>query len=176
MGVVDDRGSFKRRWTTLGEIRQVAGVPALTLADPALHSFMDPDPFVRTEAEAEAKPETEKSLDVSHESLMRNWESLGDWLRRNREDGEALLDVRHAYLERGDQWPASWLAANAPKVLGWVSPLRGHLLARARELPDRGYCPAWAERFKTNEEDRPAVAECGDGHAGTEPPFGALMA
>jgi hypothetical protein len=120
MGVVDDRGSFKRRWTTLGEIREVAGAPALTLADPALHSFMDPDPFVRTEAEAKA--ETEKSLDVSHESLMRNWESLGDWLRRNREDGEALLDVRQAYLERGDQWPASWLAANAPKVLGWVNP------------------------------------------------------
>jgi hypothetical protein len=174
MGVVDDRGSFKRRWTTLREIREVAAAPGLTLADPALKSFMAPDPFIR--AEAEAKPEVERSLDVSHESLMRNWESLGDWLRRDREDGEAMLDVRRAYVEQGDRWPASWLAANAPKVLGWVSPLRGHRLARARELPDRGYSPAWTERFKASEEDRPAVTEPGDGPTGAEPPFGALMA
>lgn len=147
MGEVDDRGVVKRRWTSLGKIVRATGSQGQwRRAARVLVRFMRPDPFIR--AGRRTGQAAGRDLDVSHESLMRNWERLGGWLRRDRKDGAILLKVQQAYLARSERLAGAFLAARSPWWLGWLRPLRDTQFAEARKLPDRGYTDAWAERYQ----------------------------
>ena len=151
MGEVDDRGSFKRRWTNEQEIAQVAGL-----------SGPDPD----TQAVVRRFSRDHRllwvrdtgDLDLSHESLMRNWPRLARWLNQDRDAGAA-------YRRLGDAC-RRWDQANAgfPPWLRWLSGFRkrdGLLGSEALEriepvlvrpvhwwsVPQPRYTSAWAQRY-----------------------------
>lgn len=91
MGEVDDRGCFKRRWTSRAEIAAVAG-GAMHEDDieAVLRRFSHPYPLICGHGQS-------GDWDVAHEALMRNWPRLRAWLREDRDAGAAFQDLEASY-------------------------------------------------------------------------------
>jgi hypothetical protein len=144
MGEVDNRGNFKRRWTTREEIARVAGLPA---------PGPDIDAFIRRFTRDHRLLWVRESgdMDVSHESLMRNWSRLAGWLTENKEAGAAY----RLLFERSVNWTKIRLARFW--WLSWLQKKRRHLFLSEDDLerieplltPQRKpkYNISWSERF-----------------------------
>jgi hypothetical protein len=137
MGEVDDHGNFKRRWTSREEIASVAG---LEIPDADVEAVIHR--FHKDHCLLWVRPSGE--IDVSHESLMRNWPRLGRKLKKDRDAGAAYRflveryagwqQVRHRQL-----WP-SWL-------MQWFGLLPVHELDRVKRLLAPRYNLYWSVRF-----------------------------
>lgn len=92
---VDDRGNYKRRWTSRQEILDVAADNKATPAEveQIIAAFSKPYPFLNVKAGLDGK------IDVSHESFIRNWTQFVDWLKSERHLATAYDLLRTRYLE-----------------------------------------------------------------------------
>jgi hypothetical protein len=88
---VDDRGNYKRRWTTRNEIAAVAG-ERIEDIEPVIEKFAAPYPFLY------ARPGPEAKIDVAHEAFIRNWTQFRDWLEDERKLAIAYVRLRREYL------------------------------------------------------------------------------
>lgn len=131
---VGRNGRPVRRLATLGEIAAAAGAP---LADVAAvvedfrapgHSFLMPPPGEPLEAGT--------TIDITHESLIRNWTRLIGWYQREAESGQTFVRL------------ASTAALHAQNTAGlWREPeLDVGLRWRDAQRPTA----AWAERYAPN--------------------------
>jgi hypothetical protein len=159
MGDVDDRGNFKRRWTTREEIARVAGLPTVG---------PDIDAFIRRFTRDHRLLWVRESgdMDVSHESLMRNWSRLTRWLTDNRAAGEAYRRLAECYVtwRRASrtrfQW-LSWFRRRRNGFLGEddlerIQPLLARQHSRFQPVEPR--CNRfWAERFVSPNNLMPAT-------------------
>ena len=148
MGEVDDRGSFKRNWTTREKIARVAGLPA---------PRPDVDAFIRrfTEDHRLLWVRGNGDIDVSHESLMRNWSQLARWLTENKEAGDAYRHLAERYIKwkraSRDRFPwLSWFRRRNGYLgdddLERIEPLLTRRPALHRHIEPR-YNDFWAQRF-----------------------------
>jgi hypothetical protein len=101
---VDEQGIHKRRWTTPQEIKEVTGAD-LAVVDDIVRKFSDPHPYIRCEG---ASPT--RSIDVSHESFIRNWRRFRQWL----EDDRALVACYEKLLQESQDWQRQ-MEATAPR-------------------------------------------------------------
>lgn len=80
----------------------------------------------------------ENMLDISHESLIRNWERLNDWAKEEADNARLYLRLQQACAE-----------ANEYFTQGWIS---GALLQRLREwLAETPINHYWAARYHPDE-------------------------
>ena len=93
---VDDRGNYKRRWTSRREILEVCADRAATPEeiDGIIAAFSSPYPFLN------ARPGLDGKIDVSHESFIRDWTQFTDWLKHERQLAVAYDMLRRKYLAR----------------------------------------------------------------------------
>jgi WD40 repeat protein len=124
-------GRERRRFATVGDIAELAGVPAQEVAKVADafrrsdRSFLTPPPN---------QPLTSDSiLDISHEALIRNWDKLAEWAAAEDRSARRFQWLKQtAYLERSGE--ASLLHGTAlDNILDW----------RKSENPS----PDWAKRY-----------------------------
>jgi hypothetical protein len=97
LGEIDDRGSFKRRFTTEGKIARVSGLSAPTPDIAAfVHRFTEDHRLIWKRDTGE--------MDVSHEALMRNWPQLSNWLREDRDAADAYRQLDKRYRQCHESW------------------------------------------------------------------------
>jgi len=141
---VDDRGNYKRRWTSRREIIEVCEDKHATPEeiDGIIASFSSPYPFLN------ARPGLDGKIDVSHESFIRNWTQFTDWLKHERRLAVAYDMLRRKYLARQHA-----LAERAQSTLAkfWFRPsygVRRDELVQLKEWRDRrSENTAWANRY-----------------------------
>ena len=73
-------------------------------------------------------------VDISHESLIRQWNKLKSWVDEERESRNQLLDL--VYRHRRELAPYGILITNCPGLAGENHPTA-----------------AWAKRYSTNDDD-----------------------
>lgn len=129
-------GRAVRRLATLGEIAAIAGAPQSEVVAVVEafrsqgNSFLMPPP-----GEALVAGTT---IDITHESLIRNWAALIDWYRREVESGQTFERL------------ASTAALHAQGEAGlWREP---ELDVGLRWRERQGPTAAWAARYATNFE------------------------
>jgi hypothetical protein len=126
----------------LSDVAAVAGVPDEAVY-PVVEAFRRTDrSFVTPPVGIELGPDT--LLDIGHESLIRQWKTLGEWV--DRESRSAAL-YRRLALEaklwrQGDA--ALWRNPNLQRGLDWER--------------DEAPTPAWAARYGAAEEFELALA------------------
>jgi hypothetical protein len=126
----------------LSNVAAVAGVGEAAVY-PVVEAFRRADrSFVTPPVGIELGPDT--LLDIGHESLIRQWKTLGEWV--DRESRSAAL-YRRLALEaklwrQGDA--ALWRNPNLQRALDWER--------------DEQPAPAWAARYGTAEEFEQALA------------------
>ena len=141
---VDDRGNYKRRWTSRREIIEVCEDRHATPEeiDGIIAAFSSPYPFLN------ARPGLDGKIDVSHESFIRNWTQFTDWLKHERRLAVAYDMLRRKYLARQHA-----LAERAKSTLAkfWFRPsygVRRDELVQLKEWRDRrSENTAWANRY-----------------------------
>ena len=136
---LSERGSNERdtrRPVPLEEVAAVAGVP-FEHVEKVVEVFRHPDcSFIRPPAGEPVHPYT--VLDISHESLIRQWKRMNEWVEQEARSAET-----YRFLE---QTARLWKAGRAAL---WGTPnLENALVWKEREKPT----PAWAERYGGNFE------------------------
>ncbi|HYI28304.1 MAG TPA: hypothetical protein VD863_10690 [Bradyrhizobium sp.] len=141
---VDDRGNYKRRWTSRREILEVCADRAATPEeiDGIIAAFSSPYPFLN------ARPGLDGKIDVSHESFIRNWTQFTDWLKHERQLAVAYDMLRRKYLARQH---ALVERAKSAWAKFWFRPsygVRRDELVQLKEWRDRrSENAAWANRY-----------------------------
>jgi hypothetical protein len=126
----------------LSDVAAVAGVPASAVY-PLVDAFRRPDrSFLTPPADISLHPET--LLDIGHESLIRQWQTLGEWV--DRETRSAGLYRRLALTSQ------LWLRGEAAL---WRNPDLERALKWER---DERPTAAWAVRYGSVEEFAQAMA------------------
>jgi hypothetical protein len=93
----DLSGRRVRKGSTLGEIAAISGV-AIAEVETILERFRaDERYFVIVEADG---PPAERHVEISHESLIRQWGKLRDWTDEERENRDHLLE----YVKGARRW------------------------------------------------------------------------
>jgi hypothetical protein len=93
----DPSGRRVRKGSTLGDIAAITGIPVADVQT-ILESFRaDERYFVMVEREG---PAEERRVDISHESLIRQWEKLWKWTDEERDDRDRLLE----YVRASSRW------------------------------------------------------------------------
>jgi hypothetical protein len=92
---IDDRGNYKRRWTSRREILDVSADLKATEAevDKIIAAFSEPYPFLNARAGMQGK------IDVSHEAFIRNWTQFVGWLKNERHLAVTYDLLRNKYLQ-----------------------------------------------------------------------------
>lgn len=122
-----------RRPATVGEVAQLAGVPIAKVTAVA-DGFRRPDrSFIVPSASELPQLRAETNLDISHESLIRQWKRLAGWV-------EAEADAARMYRRLEDS-ALRW-EANKADLLGDIE-LGGFLQWREERVPSE----AWAKRY-----------------------------
>jgi hypothetical protein len=141
---VDDRGNYKRRWTSRREILEVTKDKSAKLEeiDGIIAAFSSPYPFLN------AKPGLDGKIDVSHESFIRNWAQFTDWLSNERRLAIAYDMLRKKYLARQRTLAER---AKRPFARFWFRPSYGISRDELIQLKDwhesRSENAAWANRY-----------------------------
>ena len=141
---VDDRGNYKRRWTSRYEILKVCADRDATPAeiDSIIAAFSSPYPFLN------ARPGLNGKIDVSHESFIRSWTQFTYWLKNERQLAIAYDVLRKKYLARQR---ALAERAKSPFAMFWLPPSYGIGRDELVQLKDwrerRSDNAAWANRY-----------------------------
>ena len=123
-----------RREVTLGHVLSLAartGEAPLTLVSEltqVIDAFRAPDCsfIVTSEDQAELKPET--SLDISHEALIRNWDTLKRWVAAEAKSVEMYRWLEQTARRWKDGNAALWDTPNLEFAMEWKE--KGHPSAR----------------------------------------------
>lgn len=141
---VDDRGNYKRRWTSRSEILKVCADRDATLDEinSIIAAFSSPYPFLN------ARPGLDGKIDVSHESFIRNWTQFTLWLKNERQLAIAYDVLRKKYLARQR---ALAERAKSPFAMFRLRPSYGISRDELVQLKDwrerRSDNAAWANRY-----------------------------
>lgn len=120
----------------LSDVASVAGVPALDLY-PVVEAFRRPDrSFIVPPAGKPLAPST--LLDIGHESLIRQWRTLGDWVEQEARSASLYQRLKVTALLWTQDDEALLRNPGLERVLEWM----------AQEQPS----PAWAARYGSEEE------------------------
>jgi mannitol/fructose-specific phosphotransferase system IIA component (Ntr-type) len=126
----------------LSDVAAVAGVAASAVC-PVVDAFRRPDrSFLTPPADIALNPET--LLDIGHESLIRQWQTLGEWVDRETRSAGLYrrLGLTSQLWLRGEA--ALWRNPDLERALKW-------------EVDERP-TPAWAVRYGSVEEFAQAIA------------------
>ncbi len=130
-----------RRPTRLADLCEVAGTDTATMTQVIDAFRCEGRTFVMPGWPAKLDPDT--VIDISHESLIRQWQLLREWVR-----SEARSEALYQRLRQTAQlWPenaALWRNPDLERALLW----------EREEAPS----PAWAARYGTREEFARAIA------------------
>ena len=120
-----------RRPVRLKEPAEVAGVAPEKVAE-VVEAFRAPGRSFLTPPPPKAL-EAERVVDISHESLIRQWDRLREWARQEAESADSYRRLEDTALlrEKGDA--ALWRTPDLENALRW----------RDRQNPT----PAWARRY-----------------------------
>lgn len=121
---VDEQGIHKRRWTTRREIRDVTGADHATV-DAVIRAFSEPHPYIRREQAAAGE-----TIDVSHESFIRNWRRFRKWLEEDR----SLVECYEKLLRESQDWQRQ---LEQPAASFWKKLDKKYLYRLDRKLIDR---------------------------------------
>ncbi|MBK5104779.1 MAG: hypothetical protein JJE42_11070 [Burkholderiales bacterium] len=129
-----------RRPTSLSDLIKVAGTDAATMTLVIDAFRREGRTFIMPGWPAKLEPDT--VIDISHESLIRQWQTLREWVR-----SEARSEAFYQRLRQTAQlWPqnaALWRNPDLDRALLW----------EREEKPS----PAWALRYGTREEFTRAI-------------------
>jgi len=129
-----------RRPTRLADLCEVAGTDVATMTQVIDAFRREGRTFIMPGWPAKLEPDT--VIDISHESLIRQWQTLREWVR-----SEARSEALYQRLRQTAQlWPqnaALWRNPDLERALLW----------EREEAPS----PAWAVRYGTREEYARAI-------------------
>ena len=129
-----------RRPTRLADLCEVAGTDVATMTQVIDAFRCEGRTFIMPGWPAKLEPDT--VIDISHESLIRQWQTLREWVR-----SEARSEALYQRLRQTAQlWPqnaALWRNPDLERALLW----------EREEAPS----PAWAVRYGTREEYTRAI-------------------
>lgn len=139
-----ERGAGERDTRSPAVITDVAAVAGVTPEEvyPVAEAFRRPDrSFIVPPAGSPLTPRT--LLDIGHESLIRQWRTLGDWVEREARSAALYqrLRVTAQLWRRGEEAPLR--NPGLERALEW----------QAQERPT----VAWARRYGTEEEFQTAI-------------------
>lgn len=133
---LDDRGNYKRRWSSRQEIMEVTGA-SLDDVNKVVARFVSPYPFLVLQSGQKAE------IDIAHESILRNWKRLVDWLGDERAIARQFDTLFNDYLERMDDAEA-----------GDPRPVSEEKISETRKWrAERGDNPDWGLRYLREEGD-----------------------
>jgi hypothetical protein len=144
---VDNRGSYKRRWTTRREIREVAGTTPGRV-EAVIAAFTSPYPFLNVAGAGD-----EDKIDVSHESFIRQWSRFVSWLKAEHELAAAFVSLEKGY----EAWRDSLSGVSTPRRylrLAFGRLTDDHLATLEDWCRSRSRNDAWSKRYEkgTDEE------------------------
>jgi WD40 repeat protein/energy-coupling factor transporter ATP-binding protein EcfA2 len=123
-----------RRPVQIMEIAQVSGTFTEAVMD-VIEVFRRPDrSFITPPANISLKPE--RILDISHESLIRQWKRMNAWVSKEFESANVYQNLEQTALRWEDGKAALWGAPDLDHALNW----------RMSERPTK----AWAKRYGTD--------------------------
>jgi hypothetical protein len=102
----DPSGRRVRKGSTLGDIVAITRSPIADVQTILERFRADERYFVVVESDG---PPEARRVDISHESLIRQWEKLSKWTDDEREDRDRLLE----YVKRARRWTDAGDAGNA---------------------------------------------------------------
>ncbi|MFN5628012.1 MAG: hypothetical protein ACK48W_01880, partial [Bacteroidota bacterium] len=114
--VKTDEGRTVRSRMTLTEITKIINIPSIdedTVAEILEIFRLQGNTFLKPYKDEQVKLERNSVLDITHESLIRNWARLKEWSKEEYEDFQTYLDF-NKQLQR-------WLANN--KSSGYLLPI-----------------------------------------------------
>ncbi len=141
-----DQGRAVRNRMTLQEITNILGLPAFDAktVGAVLNIFREPgntfiQPFILEEDPASRQLDPEQVLDITHESLIRNWQYLGRWAKEEFENRSVFSD----FERQAGRWVDSdksnaFLLSIGPLTYfeNWYNKVKPNEWWIARYLPD----------------------------------------
>ncbi len=141
-----DQSRAVRNRMTLQEITHILGNPAFDAKDvgSVLNIFREPGntfihPFISEDDPATQTVEPEQVLDITHESLIRNWKYLGRWAKEEFDSRSISLDFEQQlgrWVESGKS--NDFLLSIGPLTYfeGWFNKVKPNAWWIARYLPE----------------------------------------
>lgn len=143
-----DQGRAVRNRMTLQEITHILGLPGLDTATvgTVLNIFREPGntfirPFINQELPETQVLQPEQVLDITHESLIRNWLYLGQWAKDEFNNHSISLD----FEQQLGRWVNSGKSNNFLLPIGpltyfetWYNKVKPNAWWIARYLPEEG--------------------------------------
>lgn len=113
----DDEGKWTRRWMTIADIAQTAGVLPSDVF-PVVEAFIRGGRnFLVTSPDGVLTPET--TVDISHEALIRQWGRMQAWLQKEQESAQQYRRL----LDTARRWKAGtaglWGTPDLDMALKW---------------------------------------------------------
>jgi energy-coupling factor transporter ATP-binding protein EcfA2 len=141
-----DQGRAVRNRMTLQEITQILGEPDhdYKVVGTVLNIFREPDntfinPFILEEDPESSRLHPDTVLDITHESLIRNWQFLGRWAKEEFDSHTVSLD----FEKQLDRWTNSGRSDNFLLSIGpltyfenWYNKAKPNSWWIARYLPE----------------------------------------
>lgn len=120
-----------RRPVPLASLAEVAGVPMEKVTE-LIEVFRRADRcFLTPPSSVYLEPDT--VIDISHESLVRQWQRMNRWVRNEAESAQAYQHLSETAALWQDGKAALWSSPDLDNALAWIS----------RESPS----PEWARRY-----------------------------
>jgi energy-coupling factor transporter ATP-binding protein EcfA2 len=141
-----DQGRAVRNRMNLEEITQILGKPGIDTADvgAVLDVFREPGntfihPFILEEDPSSQALQPDHVLDITHESLIRNWKLLGQWAREEYDSRSVSLDFEQQlgrWVESGKS--KTFLLSIGPLTYfeNWFNKVKPNAPWIARYLPE----------------------------------------
>jgi energy-coupling factor transporter ATP-binding protein EcfA2 len=141
-----DQSRAVRNRMTLQEITHILGNPAFTYnqVGALLNIFREPantfiNPFIQEEDAESRNLQPDTVLDITHESLIRNWQYLGQWAKEEHDSHSVSLD----FEKQLDRWVNSGKSNNFLLSIGpltyfenWYNKAKPNAWWIARYLPE----------------------------------------
>ncbi|HEY2648373.1 MAG TPA: hypothetical protein VGI38_04240, partial [Puia sp.] len=141
-----DQSRAVRNRMTLQEITYILGTPAFDheTVGTILNIFREPantfiNPFINEDDASGSTLEADTVLDITHESLIRNWQYLGQWAKEEYDSHSVSLD----FEKQLDRWVNSGKSNNFLLSIGpltyfenWYNKARPNAWWIARYLPE----------------------------------------
>ncbi len=131
VSVVDDKGNRLRRQTCLSSIAEISGASLSDVDEVAIHFAAEGASFVDIRRSVKGE---DAGIDITHESLIRQWGRLSDWQRAEKRSYETYKDLSRAAEKRREDGGELWTGNN----------LRGAICWREQEKPSA----RWARRYE----------------------------
>jgi len=156
-----DRGLLTRRPTALAALAAVCEAPATRLAE-VIEGFRQPERgFLQPPAGKPLGPDT--VIDLTHESLMRLWPRLGEWIREEARATEIYRRLLNSARQHQAGEASLWRAPELGLGLKWQATQRPNAAwaARSGNADDFALATTYLQRSRRAQTTRHALAAAG---------------